>query len=46
MFKAFRKVAYNIREYVKKVWDDSDKNSWGTLGAPVCVLPKISIENP
>ena len=46
MFLAFRKVAHNIREYAQKVWDDSDKNSWGTQVSTVCVLPKISIENP
>ena len=44
--KTFRKVAHNIRKYAKKVWDDSDKNSWGTLVTTVSVLPKIPTENP
>ena len=46
MFQAFRKVAHNIREYVQKVWDDSNKNSWGTLVTTLSVLPKITTENP
>ena len=46
MFEAFRKLAYNIREYAQKVWDDSDKNSWGSLVTTVSVLPKIPTESP
>ena len=46
LFLAFRKVAYNIREYAQKVWDDSNKNSWGTLVTTVSILPKIATENP
>ena len=46
LFLPFRKVAYDIREYAQKVWDDSETHSWGTQVSTVCVLPKISIENP
>ena len=46
MFQAFRKVTHNIREYAEKVWDYSDKNSWGTLVTTVSVLPKNPTENP
>ena len=46
MFQAFRKVAHSIREYAQKVWDDSNKNSWGTLVTTVSILPKIATENP
>ena len=46
MLQPFRKVAHNIREYAQKVWDDSDKNSWGTLVTTVSILPKIPTENP
>ena len=46
IFQAFKKVTHSIREYAQKVWDDSNKNSWGTLVSTVCVLPKIPIENP
>ena len=46
MFQTFRKVAHNIREYAQKVWDDSNKNSWGTLVTTVSVLPKNPTENP
>ena len=46
MFQAFRKVVHSIREYAQSVWDDSDKNSWGTLVTTVSILPKIATENP
>ena len=46
MLQPFRKVAHNIREYAQKVWDDFNKNSWGTLVTTVSVLPKIPTENP
>ena len=45
MFQTFRKVAHNIREYAQTEWDDSNKNSWGTLVTTVSVVPKISTEN-
>ena len=46
MFQAFRKDTHNIREYAQEVWNDSDKNAWGTLVTTVSVLPKISTETP
>ena len=46
VFYTLRKVAYNIRENAQKGWDDSNKNSWGTLVTTVSVLPKIPTKHP